>query len=74
MPRADAESNNAYKKKNAKQIRVWFYPTDMCLHDYAKSHDNVAGYIKGLIAADMESNGAEVIIKERRPTRPKKED
>lgn len=45
-----------YKKDKTKMIGVRFFPSDMELHDFAKTHDNVSGYIKDLIRADMERN------------------
>lgn len=47
-----------YQKEKTKQIGVRFFPADIELYDFAKSHENINGYIKDLIRADMEkSNG-----------------
>ena len=74
MPRADAKQNNEWRKKNTKQLKITFYHTDMAILDYIKSQDNIAQYIKGLVKADMESKGIEVVINEPRPRWPRKED
>lgn len=73
MP-ADSKANTAWKKENTKQLMVRFYQTDMAIFDYIKSQDNIAQYIKGLVKADMESKGIEVVINEPRPRWPRKED
>lgn len=51
-------ANAKYKKEKTKLLAVRFSQDDMYLLDYAKSKDNMAGYIRDLIRADMEKNGA----------------
>lgn len=43
-----------YQKEKTKQIGLRFFPADMDLYDHIKSQENVNGYIKGLVRADME--------------------
>lgn len=45
--------NVEYQKERTKQIGIRFFPADMELYDFVKSHDNINGYIKDLIRADM---------------------
>lgn len=47
----------AYKRDKCKRVCVRFFPSDMYVYDYIKSKDNIAGYIKGLVKADMEREG-----------------
>lgn len=54
-------ANIRYKKECTKQIGVRFFTNnddEQRLFDYAKSQDNVAGYIKRLIREDMERSQA----------------
>lgn len=54
--RANDKFNKKYQKERTKCINLRFFPADMNLYEFAKSHDNVNGYIKDLIRADMEKN------------------
>ena len=45
-----------YQKEKTRQIGIRFFPADMELFDFIKSHDNVNGYIKDLVRADMEKH------------------
>ena len=49
-----AEYNKRYQSENTRCINVRFYPGDMELYEFVAQLDNKAGYIKGLIRADME--------------------
>lgn len=49
-----SRKNDAYRKENTKMITLRFFPGDMELYEYAKQHENMSGYIKDLIRADME--------------------
>ena len=46
----------AYRKRAIDTLTVRFGDNDRWLYAYARSCPNVAGYIKGLIAADIEEN------------------
>lgn len=48
------KANEKYRKEKVKQVAVRFYPGDQELYEFLKAKDNVAGYIKDLIRADME--------------------
>lgn len=48
------KANEKYRKEKVKQVAVRFYPGDQELYELLKAKDNVAGYIKDLIRADME--------------------
>lgn len=52
---AQKRANARYRKNNVRQIGLSFYPAEADLYEWAKSHDNVSGYLKALIRADMES-------------------
>lgn len=56
MPVSEAKrrANAKYDKANVKQIGLRFAPPEHDLYEWAKSRDNVNGYIKGLIRSDME--------------------
>ena len=59
MARKDEATKKAiaqYQKERTKCINLRFFPADMDLYNFAKSNDNVNGYIKDLIRADMEKN------------------
>lgn len=48
------KANEKHRKEKVKQVAVRFYPGDQELYEFLKAKDNVAGYIKDLIRADME--------------------
>ena len=48
------KANEKYRKEKVKQVAIRFYPGDQELYEFLKAKDNVAGYIKDLIRADME--------------------
>lgn len=56
MPVSEAKrkANARYDKANVKQIGLRFAPPEYDVYEWAKSHDNVNGYIKRLIREDME--------------------
>lgn len=45
-----------YAKANVKQIGIKFYPAETDLYEWTKSQENVQGYVKALIRADMEKS------------------
>ena len=49
-------ANERYRKKSVKQLIIRFYPneSDESMYQWLKSQPNTTGYIKELIAADME--------------------
>lgn len=51
---AQKRANEKYRKEKAKHVAVRFYPGDQELYEFLKAKENVAGYIKKLIRADME--------------------
>ena len=51
---AQKSANEKYRKENVKQVAVRFYPGDQELYEFLRTKENVAGYIKDLIRADME--------------------
>lgn len=59
MPLSEARkrANAKYAKNNVKQVGLKFYPADEELYEWVKSQENVQGYVKALIRADMEARG-----------------
>lgn len=51
---ARRRANAKYAKNNVRQIGLKFYPAESDLYEWAKTRENVQGYIKALIRADME--------------------
>lgn len=62
MPLSDARkrANAKYAKANVKQVGIKFYPAETDLYEWSKAQENVQGYVKALIRADMEKNKASV--------------
>lgn len=62
MPLSDARkrANAKYAKANVKQVGIKFYPAETDLYEWTKAQENVQGYVKALIRADMEKNKASV--------------
>lgn len=58
MPLSDARKrvNAKYAKANVKQVGIKFYPAETDLYEWTKSQENVRGYVKALIRADMEKS------------------
>ena len=58
MAYADAqkEANERYSKANVTQKTIRFYPTEADILAWAMQQPNFAGYVKGLIRADMEAH------------------
>lgn len=55
MPASEAQKRaNAKYRRKMKQITIRFSPNELDVYEHAQGHDNVAGYIKQLIRADME--------------------
>ena len=56
MPLSDARkrANAKYAKANVKQVGIKFYPAETDLYEWTKAQENVRGYVKALIRADME--------------------
>lgn len=46
-----------YQKEKTKTLTVRFFPSDMELLDYIKSHDNATKYIKDLVREERERSG-----------------
>ena len=57
MTQSDARkrANARYARKNVKQVGLKFYPSESDLYEWVKSQENVQGYVKALIRADMEA-------------------
>ena len=57
MPLSDARrrANAKYARKKVRQVGVKFYPAEADLYEWVKSRENVQGYVKTLIRADMEA-------------------
>jgi hypothetical protein len=55
---AQRKAENAYRKKSVKQVIVKFYPgeQDEAIYEWIKSHENVTGYLKELVIADMQAS------------------
>ncbi len=51
---AQRRASAKYKREKMKQVSLRFSPNEMDLYEFLRSHDNVAGYLKGLIRRDME--------------------
>lgn len=58
MPVSDAQkrANERYRRASVKQLATRFYPTgdEYELYEFARGHDNVAGWLKQLIREAME--------------------
>ena len=52
--KAQKEANERYRKANVTQKTIRFYPTEADILAWATQQPNFAGYVKGLIRADME--------------------
>lgn len=52
---AQRRAKNKYEREKVKSMTLKFYPKDHQLYNWIKSQDNSAGYIKELVAKDMES-------------------
>lgn len=54
---AQRRAENAYRKKNVRQVIMRFYPSDedAALYEWIKSHDNVNEYLKSLVREDMQN-------------------
>ena len=57
MPVSDAQkaANERYRKANVTQKTIRFYPAEADILAWAMEQPNFAGYVKGLIRADMEA-------------------
>ena len=53
---AQKRASAKYAKANVKQIGIKFYPAETDLYEWTKSQENVQGYVKALIRADMEKS------------------
>lgn len=58
MPLSDAckRANAKYAKANVKQVGIKFYSAETDLYEWTKAQENVQGYVKALIRADMEKS------------------
>lgn len=56
MPLSDARkrANAKYAKEKVRQVGLKFYPAESDIYEWVKAQDNVQGYVKALIRADME--------------------
>lgn len=55
LTEAQKRANAKCARDKVKQVGVKFYPADEGLYEWLKSRDNVQGYIKDPIRADMEA-------------------
>lgn len=57
MPLSDARkrANAKYAKEKVRQVGLKFYPAESDIYEWVKAQDNVQGYVKALIRADMEA-------------------
>ena len=58
MPASEAQkrANAKYRRKHVKQVVVSFYPKETDVFKYLQTKGNKSGYIKDLIAKDMQQN------------------
>lgn len=56
MPLSDARkrANAKYAREKVRQVGIKFYPAEADVYEWVKAQDNVQGYVKALIRADME--------------------
>lgn len=56
MPSTDAQKRASakYNRDKTRVLQLRFYPSDMELLEFVRGHDNMQGYVKSLIRADME--------------------
>jgi hypothetical protein len=61
MPVSEAQkaANERYRKANVTQKTIRFYPSEAEELAWAMDQGNFAGYVKGLIRADMEARQAQ---------------
>lgn len=52
---AQKRANAKYRAEKVKQLNVKFFPKDIELYKYAKSHKNVGEYIRSLIRRDLDN-------------------
>ena len=52
---ARKRANAKYAKSHVKQVGLKFYPAEEDVYAWLKSQENVQGYVKSLIRADMEA-------------------
>lgn len=50
---AQKRASEKYRKEKVKQFAVRFYPSEASVWEHLQAQPNKAGYIKGLIEADM---------------------
>lgn len=60
LPEARKRANAKYAKANVKQVGFKFYPAETDLYEWTKAQENVQGYVKALIRADMEKSKGRV--------------
>lgn len=62
MPLSEARkrANAKYAKANVKQVGIKFHPAETDLYEWTKAQENVQGYVKALIRADMEKSKGRV--------------
>lgn len=53
---AQKRANERYRKASVTQKTIRFYPTEADILEWAMTQPNFAGYVKGLIRADMEAH------------------
>lgn len=67
MPRKSTiQAKMRYKAAKVKRAYIEFYPTETDLWEHLQAQPNKTGYIKALIAADMEQSGAKSWAKSSR--------
>lgn len=52
---AQKRASAKYVKNNVKSVSIRFYPSEADIFEHLNNQENKAGYIKGLIRADMEN-------------------
>lgn len=54
---AQKRASEKYRREKVKQFAVRFYPSEAGIWEHLQAQGNKAGYIKGLIEADMKEKG-----------------
>ena len=55
LTEAQKRANERYRRASVTQKTIRFYPTEADILAWASEQPNFAGYVKGLIRADMEA-------------------
>lgn len=54
---AQKRASAKYEREKVRKYILKFYPSDYELLDYLRTKENMAGFLKDAIRADMEKNG-----------------